>query len=103
MVSLPAENEGVDMVDAKVLEDQLRAMAEKLTEAARLLPYEDLIIDYDNGGGQSGVRENPFYSAYSKLLGAYVKAFNAWQSAGGKKSDDISSLEDLRARFKVAK
>lgn len=87
----------------KTLEEQLKVMADKLSEAAAQLPSEDLVIEYDNGGGQSGIRENPFYSVYTKLLSSYVKTFSAWQSVAGEKSADISSLEDLRARFKVAK
>ncbi len=87
----------------KTLEEQLKVMAAKLKEAAEQLPNEELIVAYDNGGGQSGVRENPFYSAYSKLLRTYTKTYTVWKDVAGGKSADVSSLEDLRARFKVAK
>ena len=35
---------------------------------------EPLVIEYDNGGGQCGIRENPHYTAYEKLLTTYNKS-----------------------------
>ena len=31
-----------------------------------------LVIDYDNGGGQSGIRENPHFKAYESLWKSYM-------------------------------
>lgn len=49
-------------------------MAEKLKEARRTLEGEPLVIEYDNGGGQRGIRENPHFTAYEHLLTSYNKA-----------------------------
>lgn len=49
-------------------------MAEKLKEARRTLESELLVIEYDNGGGQCGIRENPHFTAYEHLLTSYNKA-----------------------------
>ena len=88
---------------SRLLEEQLRVMADKLKEAAEQLPDEELVITYDNGGGQSGIRENPFYSAYTKLLNSDTRTYTIWKDVAGGKSADISSLDEIRARFKVAK
>lgn len=89
--------------DAETLKEQLKVMADKLKEAAAQLPGEDLVIEYDNGGGQSGIRENPFYSAYTKLLASYTKALSAFKDMAGEQHAEISSLEDLKASFKMVK
>ncbi len=89
--------------DAETLKNQLKVMADKLKEAADQLPYEDLVVEYDNGGGQSGIRENPFYSAYTKLLTSYTKALASFKSIAGDQHAEISSLEDLRMSFKMVK
>ncbi len=49
-------------------------MAQKLEEARHTLEDQPLIIEYDNGGGQCGIRENPFFTAYERLLTSYNKS-----------------------------
>ena len=85
------------------LKEQISVMEAKLAEAAAQLPAEDLIVPYDNGGGQSGTRENPFFSAYSKLLGCYIKAVNTLNGLSGEKEMDADSVDELRKKFKIAK
>lgn len=51
---------------------QMAIQRAKLEDAAAQLPEEDLTIPFDNGGGQTGVRENPFYKAYIALWRAYL-------------------------------
>lgn len=89
--------------DTETLKKQLEVMADKLREAAEQLPGEDLVVEYDNGGGQSGIRENPFYSAYTKLLASYTKALTVFKNIGGEQHAEITSLEDLRLSFKMIK
>jgi len=92
------------MKDIDVLKKQLRLMADRLIEEGKRIPDEPLVIEYDNGGGQSGIRENPFYPAYEKLLTSYSKTLAAVKSmAGSDDAAEISSLDALRSRFKVAK
>lgn len=58
------------------LAEQVIFMADKLRETQKIIKNEPLCIEYDNGGGQKGIRENPNYTAYEKLLSAYNKALN---------------------------
>ena len=90
------------MNDKKILIEQLKHIANRLMEEGRKMADEPLIIDYDNGGGQAGIRENPFYPAYEKLLASYTKGLTALKEMGGKGAD-VTNLEDLRSKFKVAK
>lgn len=62
--------------EAVQLADQVFFMAEKLQETQIAIQEEPLCIEYDNGGGQKGIRENPNYRAYEKLLTTYTKALN---------------------------
>lgn len=60
--------------EALELAESVVFMAEKLEETRKLLRKEPLVIEYDNGGGQKGIRENPHYTAYEHLLTSYNKA-----------------------------
>jgi len=86
-----------------VLRDQLELMSKRIQEEGKRIEIEPLVMEYDNGGGQSGVRENPFYPAYEKLLAAYTKALTVYKDIAGNDTENIQSLESIRARFKVAK
>lgn len=67
---------GVSVMKNEAIElaEQVLFMSEKLKEERKKLEKEPLIIDYDNGGGQSGIRENPHYTAYEKLLSSFNKS-----------------------------
>ena len=87
---------------AEILTLQVLSMADKLEEARQRMPIEELIVEYDNGGGQSGVRENPYYPAYEKLLASFVKSLTALQAMiGNNAGSEVDELGDLRSRFKV--
>lgn len=87
---------------AVILAEQMLFMADKLEETREELVYQPLAIAYDNGGGQSGIRENPVYSAYEKLLSAYTKTISTLSSMIGEGGEaEQSALADLRSRFKV--
>lgn len=60
--------------EAVSLAESVLEMSKKLNELNKQLPHEPLIIEYDNGGGQSGVRENPFFVAYEHLMASYNKS-----------------------------
>lgn len=87
---------------AVVLAEQMLFMAEKLDQTREDLTYQPIAIPYDNGGGQTGIRENPVFAAYEKLLSSYTKTINALSAMIGEKSEaEQSALADLRSRFKV--
>jgi len=60
--------------EALELAESVVFMAGKLEESRKLMKNEPLVIEYDNGGGQCGIRENPHYTAYEHLLTSYNKA-----------------------------
>lgn len=45
----------------------------KLDEARRELMHESIFTEYDNGGGQSGLREHPGFSAYNRLFTTFSR------------------------------
>lgn len=47
-------------------------MKVKLDEARDQIKHETITVDYDNGGGQKGVRENPVFKAYEALWKSYM-------------------------------
>ena len=56
------------------LDDDVEFMRRKLAETRRLAEDMPLAVEYDNGGGQSGVRENPVFTAYERMLASYIAA-----------------------------
>lgn len=62
--------------EAVELAESVLFMAEKLKESRKAMADEPLVIDYDNGGGQKGIRENPHYTAYEKLMASYTKSLD---------------------------
>ena len=47
-------------------------MKEKLDDAREKIATSSVVIPYDNGGGQSGIRENPLYKGYEALWKSYI-------------------------------
>ena len=86
-----------------ILIEQLKLIADKLTEEGQKMPKEPLIVEYDNGGGQSGVRENPYYPAYEKLLASYTKTLTTLKAMSAGTDAEIVHLDALRSKFKIAK
>lgn len=80
---------------------QLEHMAQRLLTEGEKIPTESLVVEYDNGGGQTGTRENPFYPAYEKLLASFVKTLAAVQASGEANPKEVSNLDELRKKFKV--
>lgn len=71
-------------------------MKVKLDEARADMMEAPLVIDYDNGGGQAGKRENPAFSAYNKLFASYSRAIKQLTDLMGT---DASSERDELADF----
>lgn len=63
-----------DMEQARELASNIIDMEDKLKETRSKIWTMDVVIPYNNGGGQTGLRENPAYKAYSSLLSSYLKA-----------------------------
>lgn len=58
------------------LAESVLFMADKLKESRAAMKYEPLVVEYDNGGGQSGIRENPHFTAFEKLMATYSKSLD---------------------------
>ena len=51
-------------------------MKAKLDETRELIKNTSVAIPYDNGGGQTGIRENPLFKGYQNLWKSYVQGMN---------------------------
>jgi len=67
---------GVHVLHDEALElaESVVFMAAKLEESRKAMENEPLVVPYDNGGGQTGIRENPHYTAFEKLVTTYSKS-----------------------------
>lgn len=82
--------------------DNLAWQRVKLDEAREQMQDASIVCHYENGGGQSGERENPIFKAYINLWRAYMVGLEKFSSylpkelqaeaAGGS----ISVLEQVR-------
>lgn len=70
------------------LEAQAEFQRKTLEESRKRLANEPLVIEYDNGGGQSGIRENPEWLAYEKLLKSYQATLRAIAAQAGRKAKE---------------
>lgn len=52
----------------------------KLDEARKEMQDASIVCHYDNGGGQSGERENPIFKAYINLWRAYMVGLEKYTS-----------------------
>ena len=91
-----------------VLSDDIKPLARSLaTNCARLSVTMDVcwadysrsgaVVEYDNGGGQSGVRENPAYGAYikaSREFGAAVGKLVQMVGPGTVAADSLTEWQD---------
>lgn len=61
--------------------DNLAWMRGKLDGAREGIADSQVVIPYDNGGGQAGIRENPAFRAYEALFRTYSKGVDMLISA----------------------
>ena len=52
----------------------------KLDDTRKLMQNEDIICQYDHGGGQKGIHENPYLKAYTNLFRTYMVGFEKYTS-----------------------
>ena len=51
-------------------------MKAKLDDAMEAIKNSNIVIAYDNGGGQKGIRENPLFKGYEALWKSYMLGMN---------------------------
>ena len=56
-------------------------MKAKLDDAREAIKNSNIVISYDNGGGQKGIRENPLFKGYENLWRAYIHGMDRILSA----------------------
>lgn len=59
----------------KILEpviENVSVMKVKLEELREQITQEDFMVEYDNGGGQKGIKENPIYKRYESFFKTYM-------------------------------
>ena len=59
----------------KILEpivENIAWMKVKLDDARAVIAASNIVISYDNGGGQNGIRENPAFKGYEALWKSYM-------------------------------
>ena len=60
--------------------DNLAWMRVKLDDTREQMTEESVTVAYDNGGGQTGIRENPIFKGYEKLLHSYIENLKVYAS-----------------------
>ena len=69
------KNAGTSEHKMKMLEsviENVSWMKVKLDQIRDEIWEDDIVIEYNNGGGQSGIKENPAYKAYEALWKNYM-------------------------------
>lgn len=84
-------------------------MCVKLEDTIDQIEEAELTVEYDNGGGQKGVRQNPLFQGYEALWKSYMSGMNQILAAAGSKKDTKteklkpkSVIELVRSREKQA-
>jgi hypothetical protein len=65
----------------------------KLDEARRDLMGESLFVPYDNGGGQSGIREHPGFVAYNKLFTTFSRGIKQLTDLMDYEAAEVDELQ----------
>lgn len=87
--------------------DNLAWQRIKLDETREAVKNAQVVVEYNNGGGQSGTRENPIFKAYINLWRAYMLGLEKYTSYLPKElqeeiaQENISVLEQVK-RMKKA-
>ncbi|MGI5912620.1 MAG: hypothetical protein ACOX6E_08615 [Syntrophomonadaceae bacterium] len=63
-----------DAMDAII--DNIAWMKVKLDETREMIKSSSVAIPYDNGGGQTGIRENPLFKGYESLFKSYMSGMD---------------------------
>ena len=65
----------------------------KLDDARADLMYEDIYTPYDNGGGQSGIREHPGFVAYNKLFTTFSRGIRQLTDLMDYEASEVDELQ----------
>ncbi len=80
------------------------SMQKKLEDNEKRFLEEPLRMWVENTNGVDVPKPNPFVQEYRALVRDFAAALKAYKEITGEKNTpEVSSLDDIRARFKVAK
>lgn len=80
------------------------SMQEKLEKGEKEFISAPLMIEVEMGDGRWVPRPNPFVQEYRALVRDFSAAIKAYKEITAEtESAEVSSLDSIRARFKVAK
>ena len=68
-------------------------MKVKLDEARDAIKTSNVVIPYDNGGGQKGLRENPLFKGYESLFKSYMSGMKQILDTLPKQAAEIREAE----------
>ena len=73
-------------------------MKVRLDEARDQIRDCDIVVEYDNGGGQKGTRENPIFKAYEALWKSFMLGMNRILDAipEEKQEELTTQIEEVR-------
>ena len=85
-------------------------MMVKLDDARAAIRNSNIVIPYDNGGGQTGIRENPAFRGYEALWKSYMagmkQIIEALPEEAENRQNELEKprtmLEIVRERHKLA-
>lgn len=86
------------------LENAILAMRDKIEEQIPVFRAEQLSQEVTVGTGETVVRQNPNVSEFRALVKDYGQTIKMYRELAGNNVDvECSSLDSIRAMFKVAK
>ena len=107
MTILESSNVPQQRIDAlRPLIDNMAWMRFKLDNARETIRDSNIVISYQNGENQKGIRENPLFKGYENLFKSYMSAYEKYYSALPKEaqeeaeSDVVTMLDKVKAMKK---
>ena len=73
--------------------DNTAWMKVKLDEAREAIKTSNVVIPYNNGGGQSGLRENPLFKGYESLWKSYMAGMRQIMDVLPKQAESVRKEE----------
>lgn len=69
-------------------------MKAKLDDSREAIKNSQIVISYDNGGGQKGIRENPLFKGYESLWKSYITGMGKILESVPDDTELLSEVEE---------
>lgn len=69
-------------------------MKAKLDDSREAIKNSQIVISYDNGGGQKGIRENPLFKGYESLWKSYITGMGKILESMPDDTELLSEVEE---------